>query len=190
MVAAWEFVHEPGGILWAVIFTGTAMANLNRCFAPLRNRILLVPLLALAYGVAHPADAAVGAPHRITPLKDAPFAQDEDVKCLQGALENGDPATGPSTFLLQAPSGCKVAPHYHTAEEQLIVIRGSVTTGMQGMRGVTLTAGGVAVMPGKAVHWFSCSGKDACLMAVTFNQKYDIVWVAAAQKPAAPPAQR
>jgi hypothetical protein len=65
-----------------------------------------------------------------------------------------------------------------------------VTTGMQGMRDVTLTAGGVAVMPGKAVHWFSCSGKDACLMAVTFNQKYDIVWVdtAAAGKPAAPPA--
>jgi len=26
MVAAWEFVHEPGGILCAVIFTGTTMA--------------------------------------------------------------------------------------------------------------------------------------------------------------------
>ena len=36
---------------------------------------------------------------------------------------------------------------------------------------------GFAVMPGKAVHWFSCSGKDACLMVVTFDKKYDIVWV-------------
>jgi len=46
------------------------------------------------------------------------------------------------------------------------------------MQSVTLTAGGIAVMPAKAIHWFSCSGKDPCLMAVTFNQKYDIVWVA------------
>jgi quercetin dioxygenase-like cupin family protein len=141
--------------------------------------ILLVPALAILCNSAHPAAAAAptAAAHRITPLKDASFAQDDDVKCLQGALENGNPDTGASTFLLKAPPGCQVAPHYHTAEEQLIVIRGSVTTGMQGMRDVTLTAGGVAVMPGKAVHWFSCSGKDECLMAVTFNQKYDIVWV-------------
>jgi quercetin dioxygenase-like cupin family protein len=62
-------------------------------------------------------------------------------------------------------------------EEQLIVIQGSVLTGMKGMRSVVLTAGGFAVMPAKAVHWFSCSGTHSCLMAVTFNQKYDIVWV-------------
>ena len=53
-------------------------------------------------------------------------------------------------------------------------------TGMKGMRSVTLTAGGVAVMPGKAIHWFSCGRKHRCLMVVTFNQKYDIVWVDAA----------
>lgn len=139
----------------------------------------LLPVLSFAIlGTgATPAIGAEAAPHAITPLKDAAFAQDDDVKCLKGALENGNPDTGPSTFLLQAPAGCKVAAHYHTAEEQLIVIRGSVLTGMQGMRDVTLTAGGFAVMPGKAVHWFSCSGKQPCLMAVTFNQKYDIVWV-------------
>jgi quercetin dioxygenase-like cupin family protein len=113
----------------------------------------------------------------VTPLKDAAFAQDQDVKCLQSALENGDPDTGPSTFMLKAPAGCRVKAHYHTAEEQLIVVRGSVSTGMKGMHSVVLTAGGVAVMPSKAIHWFSCSGKDPCLMVVTFNQKYDIVWV-------------
>jgi quercetin dioxygenase-like cupin family protein len=115
-------------------------------------------------------------PRLITPLKDAPLAQDADVKCLKSALETGDPDTGPSTFLLEAPGGCRVPAHYHTAEEQLIVIRGSVTTGMKGMHSVVLTAGGFAVMPSKAVHWFSCSGRDPCLMTVTFNQKYDIVW--------------
>jgi quercetin dioxygenase-like cupin family protein len=115
--------------------------------------------------------------HGVTPLAEARFVQDEDVKCLNSALENGNPDTGPSTFLLKAPAGCQVAAHYHTAEEQLIVIQGSVATGMKGMHKVTLTAGGVAVMPGKAIHWFNCVGKTACLMVVTFDQKYDIVWV-------------
>jgi quercetin dioxygenase-like cupin family protein len=134
---------------------------------------------------AGPATAATAAPsapsaqHLITPLKDAPFVQDDDVKCLQSALENGDPDTGPSTFLLKAPAGCRVAAHYHSAEEQMIVIQGEVLTGMKGMRSVALTAGAVAVMPSKAVHWFSCRGKDPCLMVVTFNQKYDIVWAEA-----------
>jgi quercetin dioxygenase-like cupin family protein len=134
----------------------------------------------LAAVAATAAVAAAGTPpvhHAVTPLKDAPFAQDEDVKCLQGALENGDPDTGPSMFLLKGAAGCRVAAHYHTAEEQLIVIQGSVSTGMKGMHDVTLTVGGVAVMPGKAIHWFSCVGTDPCLMAVTFNAKYDIVWV-------------
>jgi quercetin dioxygenase-like cupin family protein len=127
---------------------------------------------------AEPAIGAETAHHAVTPLEDAPFVQDDDVKCLKSALENGNPDTGPSTFLLKAPAGCRVAAHYHTAEEQLIVIQGSVLTGMKGMHSVTLTAGGIAVMPAKAIHWFSCSGKDPCLMVVTFNQKYDIVWVA------------
>jgi quercetin dioxygenase-like cupin family protein len=125
------------------------------------------------------ATAATSAQHLIIPLKDAPFVQDDDVKCLQSALENGDPDTGPSTFLLKAPAGCRVAAHYHSAEEQMIVIQGEVLTGMKGMSSVALTAGGVAVMPSKAVHWFSCRGKDPCLMVVTFNQKYDIVWAEA-----------
>src|SRR5258706_16309609 len=142
--------------------------------------LAVLPFAVMGGQADRPADpAAVGAQTAhgaVTPLKDAPFAQDGDVKCLKSALENGDPDSGPSTYLLKASAGCRVAPHFHTAEEQLIVIQGSVSTGMQGMRSVTLTAGGIAVMPGKAVHWFSCSGKGPCLMAVTVNQKNDIVW--------------
>src|ERR1700685_3714634 len=123
----------------------------------------------LGNAAADPATGAQTAQRLITPLKDAPFVQDGDVKCLQGALENGDPDTGPSTFLLKAPAGCRVAAHSHSAEEQLIVIQGNVLTGMKGMPSVALTAGGVAVMPAKAVHWFSCRGKNPCLMVVTFN---------------------
>jgi quercetin dioxygenase-like cupin family protein len=157
------------------------MTRFNDLTRGRRHHVLAI-LAVLPFTVmGNPADPAIGAEtahHAITPLKDAPFVQDDDVKCLKSALENGNPDTGPSTFLLKAPPGCRVAAHYHTAEEQLIVVQGSVLTGMKGMRSVTLTAGGFAVMPGKAVHSFSCIGADPCLMVVTFNQKYDIVWVA------------
>jgi quercetin dioxygenase-like cupin family protein len=158
------------------------MIRFNPYRKPKRRHGVLAMLAALPLTAvgnsAGPAAGAEAAHHAAMPLEDAPFVQDDDVKCLMSALENGNPETGPSTFLLKAPAGCRVAAHYHTAEEQLIVIQGSVSTGMKGMHSVTLTAGGIAVMPSKAIHWFSCSGKQPCLMVVTFNQKYDIVWVA------------
>ena len=57
-----------------------------------------------------------------------------------------------------------------------MVVRGDVLTGMDGMAEATLGPGGFAMMPSKAMHWFTCKSKDACLMFVTFDRKYDIVW--------------
>ena len=112
----------------------------------------------------------------VTPLASAKLVSDGQPACLKSALENGDPDTGASTFLLEAAPGCVVPAHYHTAEEQLIVVRGDVLTGMEGMAEKTLGSGGFAMMPGKAMHWFTCQSKEACLMFVTFDRKYDIVW--------------
>ena len=69
-----------------------------------------------------------------------------------------------------------VPAHAHTAEEQLIIVRGDVLTGMDGMSDQTLGPGGFAMMPGKAMHWFTCQSKSSCLMFVTFDSKYDITW--------------
>jgi quercetin dioxygenase-like cupin family protein len=110
-------------------------------------------------------------------LADVKFPQDDKPACLQFALENGDMKTGPSTAIMKAAPNCVVPPHYHTAEEQLIIVRGDVSTGMEGMSETVLHAGGFAMMPSKAVHWFSCTAKEECVMFVTFDRAYDIVWV-------------
>jgi quercetin dioxygenase-like cupin family protein len=112
----------------------------------------------------------------VTPLASAQLAFDGEPACLKVARENGDPDKGPSTFLLEAPSGCVVPAHAHTAEEQLMVVRGDLLTGMDGMTEVALGPGGFAMMPSKAMHWFSCKSKESCLMFVTFDRTYDIVW--------------
>ena len=113
----------------------------------------------------------------VRPLSDVKFEPDDDVKCLDSTLENGDPAKGASTFILRAGADCIVPLHYHTAEEQLIVVRGDVETGMEGVTPRVLQAGGFAMMPSKEKHWFSCKSKDGCLMFVTFDRAYDIFWV-------------
>jgi quercetin dioxygenase-like cupin family protein len=113
----------------------------------------------------------------VRPLSDVKFEPDDDVKCLDSTLESGDPAKGASTFILRAAPNCMVPLHYHTAEEQLIVVRGDVETGMGGVSPRVLQAGGFAMMPGKEKHWFSCKSKAGCLMFVTFDRAYDIFWV-------------
>jgi quercetin dioxygenase-like cupin family protein len=112
----------------------------------------------------------------LTPLASANLVFDGEPACLKVARENGDPDIGASTFLLEAPSGCVVPAHYHTAEEELMVVRGDVLTGMDGMPETTMGPGGFAMMPSKATHWFTCKSKVTCLMFVTFDRKYDIVW--------------
>jgi quercetin dioxygenase-like cupin family protein len=126
-------------------------------------------LWLLAVGVA-------AAQHTIVPYADAPFAQDADVACLASALETGNPSSGPSTFILKAPPGCVVPWHWHTAQEQLMVVSGDVMAEMTGRAPTPLGPGGFAVMAGNMAHQFTCQGRDSCVMFVTFDGAYDIKW--------------
>ena len=47
---------------------------------------------------------------------------------------------------------------------------------MDGMPEKILGLAGFARMPGKVMHWFTCQSKEPCLMFVTFDRTYDIVW--------------
>ncbi len=136
----------------------------------------VVALMALLVAVSSRGQEQISKRGIVTPLASANLVFDGEPACLKVARENGDPDKGASTFLLEAPSGCVVPAHYHTAEEQLMVVRGEVLTGMDSMAEATLGPGGFAMMPSKAVHWFTCKSKNTCLMFVTFDRTYDIVW--------------
>lgn len=110
------------------------------------------------------------------PLETIRFEADGDVKCLLSAVETGNPDSGPSTIILKAPAGCVVPWHFHTAQEQAVVIRGVVEMEMSDSPAMSLGPGGFAVMPGKVPHQFACGQKVECLIVVWFDGKYDIVW--------------
>ena len=86
----------------------------------------------VALFITGPAVAEAAAMGTIKSLSSVRISPDKDVKCLSSALETGDPTRGPSTFILKATPGCVVPWHYHTAEEQLIIISGRVLAEMPG----------------------------------------------------------
>ena len=142
---------------------------------PAHRRACIVTATLLAVTLSLSAQAPNSGITRT--LSEVKFPAGEGPDCLQFFLENGDMKTGPSTAIMKAKPGCVIAPHYHTAEEQLIIVKGDVSTGMEGMKDTVLGPGGFAMMPSKAVHWFTCTKKEECLMFVTFDRAYDIVWV-------------
>jgi len=134
-------------------------------------------ILLLTLTLSAQAPESSPKPGIVRQLAEVKFPSGDSLDCLQFFLENGDLKTGPSTAVMKAAPKCVVPPHYHTAEEQLIIVKGNVSTGMQGMPDTVLGPGGFAMMPSKQPHWFVCTAKEECLMFVTFDRPYDIVWL-------------
>jgi quercetin dioxygenase-like cupin family protein len=135
-----------------------------------------IPAACLAVFISGAALAKDSATGSIKPLLSVKFSPDNDVKCLLSAVETGDPTTGRSTLILKASPGCVVPWHFHTAEEQLIIISGTVLAEMTDHQPTRLRRGGFAMMAGHMPHQFTCQGKSACLMVVAFDRAYDIFW--------------
>jgi quercetin dioxygenase-like cupin family protein len=70
--------------------------------------------------------------------------------------------------------------HSHTAEEQLIVVRGAVMAEMTDHPPTRLGPGGFAMMGTHIAHQFACQGTAACVMFASFDRAYDIKWGKAA----------
>jgi quercetin dioxygenase-like cupin family protein len=163
-----KFLFGLGAVLGGLCASSNLTLSLSLAAGSLRR----LAFFAAAIGI----QAQTGTHGGAQSLPGVKFEQDDDVKCLLSAVETGNPAKGPSTIILKAPPNCAVPWHYHTAQEQLIVVQGRVRTEMDGMSPHALGPGGFAMMPSKAKHQFSCQSKTACVMFVTFDRPYDIFW--------------
>ena len=96
--------------------------------------------------------------------------------CLSGAVENGDPMTGPGFILAKLTTGCIVPWHWHTAGENVLVISGKGLIDMADAKSKkTLTAAGFAHLPSKHIHQFSCKSK--CTLLIYTETAFDIHYV-------------
>ncbi len=95
--------------------------------------------------------------------------------CVTGAVQQGDPAHGASVILVKSSAGCSVPWHWHTPDEQLMMVAGTGHLEIKGQKPVTLRAGGYALMPSHHVHQLHCPGP--CTLFVQASGPFDLHYV-------------
>jgi len=145
-VAAGGYVTIPGGTAhWARCVKDAVIVR----FAPGPRDLTM-----LKEGEKAPGSQPV----KIVQAKDAPWEDAPGmVKGVKTVLQYGDPVKGPYIILLKFPKDIFNPPHYHTADEAVTILSGTMVTG-EGEKadeatGKTVDAGGYFIIPGKTAHW-------------------------------------
>jgi hypothetical protein len=137
-------------------------------------------LVAAALCIAAPA---FGADSMIMNNEDIKWGDAPPVlpKGAKLAVLNGDPGKpGQFTIRLQMPGGYKIAPHWHSQDENLTLISGVMYLGMgekiDRKNARMLKAGAYHYLPGKTNHYAFTRGQ-ATVIQVSGEGPFDINWV-------------
>lgn len=95
--------------------------------------------------------------------------------CATAAVDEGDPSKGQALFLVKATSGCVVPMHWHTANENLMIVSGSGKLEMKDGKPEAVASGDYAYMPAKQAHQFTAT--SATTFFLYSDGKFDIHYV-------------
>jgi quercetin dioxygenase-like cupin family protein len=104
--------------------------------------------------------------------------------CMTISAQRGDPMKGAAVLLLKFKTGCVVPWHWHTANENLMMVSGKAKGEMKPTGAHMLTAGDYLYMAGKQVHQFTCI--SSCLVFDVIDGAFDIHYVNADGKEMTP----
>jgi quercetin dioxygenase-like cupin family protein len=104
--------------------------------------------------------------------------------CMTISAQRGDPMKDAAVLLLKFTSGCVVPWHWHTANENLMMVSGKAKGEMKPGGAHMLTAGDYLFMAGKQVHQFTCI--SSCLVFDVIDGAFDIHYVNADGKEMTP----
>ena len=95
--------------------------------------------------------------------------------CFTGAVVQGDPSSGPSTFLVKGTKGCSIPMHFHTPVEQVVMVSGTARMQMKGDQPQVLKTGAFAISPSRHPHQVICT--SACEFYVVSDGPFDIHYI-------------
>ena len=84
-----------------------------------------------------------------------------------------DPKTGGMDLLVRYPAGHKLAPHWHSATERLILLEGKVTVKVGDGTETTISPGGLMLAPAREPHHLTCVSDTRCTFYVAWDGKLD-----------------
>ena len=144
---------------------------------------LLAAALACLAGPALGADAMIMNKEDMK-WGDAPPSLPKGAKL---AVLYGDPGKpGQFTLRLQMPAGYKIAPHWHSQDENLTLISGTMYLGtgekMDRKMAHALKPGAYHFLPAKTNH-YAYTGKGTAVIQVSGEGPFDINWINPADDP-------
>jgi len=159
----------------------------------IRTSTLLPSLTAVALAVAAlaplPAAAAEASMMNPADIKwgDAPPSLPKGAKM---AVIHGDPGKdGPFTVRLRAPGGYRIAPHWHSKDENLTVLSGTFMLGLgdkfDAKQMHALKAGGFHYLPAKTNHYAMTKGTTE--LQVSGTGPFDVTYLNPADDPSKAP---
>ncbi len=95
--------------------------------------------------------------------------------CTTGSVQSGNPMTGPSIILAKIPTGCSIPWHWHTPNENVMIVSGVGRMDMKDEKSLTLRAGGFAMMASHHVHQFKCL--SSCQLYIYSDAAFDVHYV-------------
>ena len=94
--------------------------------------------------------------------------------CAEAAVQSGDPMKGMFIILVKIPAKCTIPWHWHTANENLMIVSGIAHVDVKDGKSMRLEPGGFAMMPSHHVHQFHCT---ACKFYLYSDAAFDIHYV-------------
>jgi quercetin dioxygenase-like cupin family protein len=95
--------------------------------------------------------------------------------CTTGAVQSGNPMNGAFIILAKVPPKCSIPWHWHTANENLMIVSGTARIDVKDGKSMTLQSGGFATMPAHHVHQFRCT--TSCKFYLYSDGAFDIHYV-------------
>ena len=100
--------------------------------------------------------------------------------CMTLSAQRGDPMKGAAVLLLKFKSGCVVPWHWHTANENLMMVSGRGKAEMKSGGAHTVAMGDYLYLASKQAHQFTCI--SSCVVFDVIDGAFDIHYVDAEGK--------
>ncbi|HEY0714430.1 MAG TPA: cupin domain-containing protein [Polyangia bacterium] len=110
----------------------------------------------------------------LVPASEVKWAAVPEMAGVQMAAIDGDPAKGPSHFLLKFAGGFAAPVHHHTANHFVTVVSGTLVLTVDGKE-QSLPAGSVFAFSKKTKHATSCAAGADCVLSVDSRGKWDVI---------------
>lgn len=104
--------------------------------------------------------------------------------CAQASVLSGDPEKGPSIMLAKAKAGCAFPWHWHTPNENVMMVSGTGRIETKDGKPAMAQPGAYAMMPSKHVHQFRCM--TPCALYLYADGPFDMHYVDAQGKEMSP----